>query len=244
LEKGFKEIVLTGIHLGSYGKGLDIKLHHLLEDLLKIDGDYRIRLGSIDPHEFDNELVNIVINNERICQYFHIPLQSGSNRVLARMNRRYDLKTYSNLVKLLRNKNPLVGIGTDLIVGFPGETDDDFNKTVDFVTDQAFSRMHIFRYSPRQGTPAARFPNRIPATIQEERSHHIQSIAICSAISFGKKFTGRTVNVLFEEQDLSGWSGLSGEYLRVKVESNTPLRNILTNVRIIGNEGNELLATY
>ena len=167
VDSGFREIVLTGIHLGAYGKDRGLTLTDLLMEVLKVPGDYRIRLGSIEPNELDDRLLNIILNNNRICQHLHIPLQSGSDRILKLMNRHYTVAYYSRLLNRIRRENPLIAIGADLIVGFPGETDSDFEDTCSFLIEQSFSRIHVFRFSPRKGTPAASFPGRVPGGIQE-----------------------------------------------------------------------------
>ncbi len=235
-EQGYREVVLTGIHLGSYGKDLNHTLNQLLREILKVPGNFRIRLGSIDPHEIDGDLIDTIVNQRRICQFLHIPLQSGSSRILQLMNRHYTCEEYTGLLRALREKNPLIAIGTDLIVGFPGETEHDFDEIANYVRDQAFSRIHVFRYSPRKGTPAFQMPGRVPASEQEIRSHRIQEIGNRSAAEFARKFIGRTVEVLFEEREETQWHGLSGEYLRVNVESKSNLKNKLILVKIVGAE--------
>jgi threonylcarbamoyladenosine tRNA methylthiotransferase MtaB len=242
-DQGYQEVVLTGIHLGSYGKDLNRTLEQLLREIVKLPGNFRIRLGSIDPHEIDGDLIDTIVNNQRICQFLHIPLQSGSSRILQLMNRHYTCEEYAELLKVLREKNPLIAIGTDLIVGFPGETERDFNEMASYVRDQAFSRIHVFRYSPRKGTPASKMPGRIPAPEQEIRSRRIQEIGNRSAAEFARQFIGRTVEVLFEEREGSQWHGWSGEYLRVNVESKSDLKNKLILVKIEGAEEGVLRGT-
>jgi threonylcarbamoyladenosine tRNA methylthiotransferase MtaB len=240
LEHGFKEIVLTGIHLGSYGKDLGVPLSGLLRDLIKIPGDFRIRLGSIEPYDLSDSLLELITNSDKICQFLHIPLQSGSNSILKLMNRGYETSFYAGLLSKIRSRNPLMGIGTDLIVGFPGETDADFEMTCDFLWQQNFSRVHIFRFSPRPGTKAAGFPERIPKKIQESRSQIVQRIAAGTAAAFARKFVGQTVQVLFEERENGTWAGLSGEYLRIHVSSELNLQNSLRPVVISQMNGNDL----
>ncbi len=233
LDKGYQEIVLTGIHLGSYGTDCGSSLQQLLGSVVKMAGAFRVRLGSIDPHELTPGLVDLITGHpERICQNLHIPLQSGSDRILKLMNRHYDLKQYAELLSGLRRGNLLIAIGTDLIVGFPGETEADFETGAAFVRQQEFSRVHVFRYSPRNGTPAARLPDRVAAAEQERRSRAIQAIAQESGARFARQFVGRQVQALFEEQRAAVWEGLSGEYLRVAVAAAADLHNRLLPVRI------------
>lgn len=233
LSLGYKEIVLTGIHLGCYGKDLGLTLADALDALLALEGDFRIRLGSIEPTDFDERLISLV-RHPKVCQYLHIPLQSGSDSVLHRMKRDYDLAYYRDLINRLRAGNPLLGIGTDLIVGFPGETEENFRETVEFLEWATFSRIHVFRYSPRKGTPAAAMPGRIPKSVQEERSHQIIQLAQKTSLEYESRFLDRMVEVLFEEEKDGVWAGLSSEYLTVKVKSDHKLKNCLSPVRVIG----------
>lgn len=227
---GYQEIVCTGIHLGIYGRELGTNLADLLREVLKIEGRYRIRLGSIEPNDFQENLIQLIVNNQKVCQHLHIPLQSGNDRILNLMNRGYDTGYFAGLLEKLRRLNPMIAIGTDLIVGFPGETEEDFLATCNFVRKQGFSRIHVFRYSPRQGTPASTFPGRVPRIVQEERSKKIQEIANHSFLEYAQKFLGVTVEVLFEEQKPFGWSGLSGEYLRVETKTGLNLKNFFVPV--------------
>lgn len=243
VEKGFREVILTGIHLGQYGKDLGIQINDLLLALLKINSNCRIRLGSLEPRDLTPEFLDTVIGNLRICQYLHIPLQSGSDRILKRMNRNYNLAYFADLINRVRKKNPLIAIGTDLIVGFPGETQQDFEATCNFIGEQNFSRTHVFRYSPREGTPAAEFPEKVAKVVQEERSRVIQEVAVAATCQYAHKFINQLVEVLFEERTATGWSGLSGEYLRVFAESTTNLKNIIRTVRIQELKNNQLIGS-
>lgn len=244
IASGYREIVLTGIHLGAYGKDLGITLTDLLKELLKNEGTFRIRLGSIEPNDFDDSLIELIINNSRICQYLHIPLQSGSESVLKLMNRHYSLNYYQNLLRRIRSGNPLVAIGTDLIVGFPGETEEDFERACQFIEEQAFSRIHVFRFSARKGTAAASLPNKVPGEVKEERSKRVQEIASKAAADYAGKFIGRSVETLFEEKTGSRWTGLSGEYLRTEIVTNADLKNKLKKVLVTGISGNILEGSY
>ncbi|NLW47511.1 MAG: tRNA (N(6)-L-threonylcarbamoyladenosine(37)-C(2))-methylthiotransferase MtaB [Firmicutes bacterium] len=239
----YREIVLTGIHLGAYGKDLDLTLKDLLRELLKIEGNFRIRLGSIEPKDFDDHLIELITSDNRICQYLHIPLQNGSGPILKLMNRHYSLEYYQDLLRRIRLKNPLIAIGTDLIVGFPGETAEDFDQTCQFIEKQAFSRIHVFRFSARKGTVAATFPDKVPGPVKEERSNKVQAIASKTAAEYGGQFIGKEVETLFEESTDGGWTGLSGEYLRTEIITNMDLKNKLKKVLITGISGNILKGT-
>lgn len=240
LERGFREIVLSGIHLGSYGKDLGIVLSELLQELIKIPGDFRIRLGSLEPYDISDSLLDLITSSDKICQFLHIPLQSGCDRILELMNRGYQTSYYAELLSKVRARNPFMGIGTDLIVGFPGETDTDFKTTLDFIEQQKFSRIHCFRFSVRPGTKAAALPDRIPKKVQEERSRIVQLLAARTATHFAEKFTGRIVQVLFEERIGPVWTGLSGEYLRVRISSELNLHNSLRLVSVYKTHQNDL----
>ena len=171
-KKGIKEVVITGIHVASYGKDFTdgTKLIDLLEQINKIEGLKRIRLGSIEPNLITEEFVERLGNLDKICDHFHLSLQSGCNDTLKRMNRKYTIEEFENSVNLLRKKFPNVALTTDIIVGFPGETEEEFNKTYEFLKKIKFSKMHIFKYSPRQGTVAAKMKQQIDAKIKEKRS--------------------------------------------------------------------------
>jgi threonylcarbamoyladenosine tRNA methylthiotransferase MtaB len=240
LAAGFKEIVLSGIHLGAYGKDTGVALDEALATILKIEGDYRIRLGSIEPADFTENLIATVVNHSKVCQYLHIPLQSGCDRILKMMNRNYNLAYYHELMENLRKNNPYLAIGTDLIVGFPDETEADFEATCEFVEKMAFARMHVFRYSPRPGTPASGFPNRVPRAVQEERSRRIGAIAAVTGAAFMGQLIGSAVEVLFEEGRANRWTGLTGEYFRIEVESARNLKNVLARVMVVDRVGNNL----
>jgi threonylcarbamoyladenosine tRNA methylthiotransferase MtaB len=241
LRAGFKEVVVSGIHLGAYGKDIGVTLNEALSAILQIDGEFRIRLGSLEPTDFTAELIATIINHPKVCQYLHIPLQSGCDRILKMMNRNYNLAYYTELMENLRKNNPRLAIGTDLIVGFPGETEADFDSSCTFVTEMAFSRIHVFRYSPRKGTPAAGLPGRVSRAIQEGRSKLISGIGKETGANYTRQFLGETVAVLFEECADDRWMGLTGEYLRAEVESKRDLKNILARVTITEMAGNNLI---
>lgn len=241
LAAGYKEIVLSGIHLGAYGKDIGTDLNAVLTAILNIEAEFRIRLGSLEPMDLTDQLIELIVNHPKVCQYLHIPLQSGSDPILKRMNRNYNLIDYANLLGKLRAGNPQIAIGTDLIVGFPGETAEDFVSTCNFIVDQFFSRVHVFRYSPRKGTPAAGFANRVSKAVQEERSKTIAAIAAKMSFNYMRQFVGKTVTVLFEEKTVKTWSGLTGEYIRTEVATDQELRNILKHVLVTGVEQNNLV---
>ncbi|MGB9826193.1 MAG: MiaB/RimO family radical SAM methylthiotransferase, partial [Desulfofundulus sp.] len=242
---GFKELVLTGIHIGAYGQdrpgGLD--LAGLVERLTEIPGLVRLRLSSVEPVDITDELVDIMAERTNVCRHLHIPLQSGDDTVLARMRRHYTTGWFRGLVRRLRERIPGIAITTDIIVGFPGETDDQFESTFNFVREMAFARLHVFKYSPRQGTAAASFPDQISAPVKEARSRRLIALGDELARSFAAGHIGRQVQVLVEEglQEKDGYfAGLTDNYLRVIFPArNNPVGELVT-VRVGGMEGTDL----
>ena len=216
-ENGFKEIVLTGIHIASYGKDLaDIDLKKLIYKLSFIDGIKRIRLSSIEPSIIDEEFMKISLNTKKVCDHFHLSLQSGSDTVLSRMNRKYNTKEYYEKVNLIRKYFPYAGITTDVIVGFPGETDEEFKETVDFVQKIGFSKIHVFKFSPRKGTKAYSMKDQIPSKIKEERSKVLIEVSDNMMYDYHKKLIGKQADVLFESKYLEDfYEGYTTNYIRV-----------------------------
>lgn len=227
-ENGFKEIVLTGIHVASYGRDLgNTSLIDIIEKVHEIDGIQRIRMSSVDPNVMTDDFIEKLSYLPKICGHFHLSLQSGCDETLKRMNRKYTTGEYRKTVKKLREVFTDVAITTDLIVGFPGETDEEFQKTVDFIGEIAFSGMHVFKYSQRSGTPAAEYINQIKPQVKDARSKVITAIAEKNEEKFKKTFIGRCKSVLYEhpihyEQSL--FEGLTDNYIRVVSESQEDIR--------------------
>ncbi len=216
-EKGYREIVLTGIHLGNYGVDLrdGTRLSTLARRLLAIPGISRIRLGSIESVEVSDELIRILRTESRVCRHLHLPIQSGSDAVLARMHRHYRLAEFKKLIETLREKIPGLALTTDLIVGFPGETEALFEETLETLRELRFSGIHVFPYSPRTGTPAAGYPDQVPPAVKKERVHRVEALEKEIAATYRRAFLGKTVRVLAEEIREGRWEGLSDEYIRV-----------------------------
>lgn len=230
----FKEIILTGIHVASYGKDLkNINLLDVIENISKIEGIERIRLSSIEPTFIDKEFMEKVKANKKFCDHFHLSLQSGSNSVLKRMNRKYTTEEYKHIVELIRSYMPAAGITTDIIVGFPGETEEEFQETYDFVKTIGFSRIHVFKYSPRKGTPASQMDNQIHGSIKQARSEELIKLGNQLANSFMESFLGKTMEVLFEEEKDGYFEGYTTNYLRVKVKTSKDLQGKILPVKII-----------
>lgn len=225
-QHGFKEIILSGIHTASYGVDLEdnITLVDILEKIEDIDGIERVRIGSIDPTFFTEDVKNRIIKLKKLCPHFHLSLQSGCDETLKRMNRRYTSKEYEDIVIMLREAFENVSITTDVIVGFPGETEDEFNKTFEFLSKIKLSKMHIFKFSPRKGTKAASMENQIDGTIKEQRSKVLINLNNKNENDFMKKFEKTTTSVLFEEE-IEGKEGLyqgyTPNYVKVVAKSSS-----------------------
>lgn len=217
--RGYREIVLTGIHLGNYGRDLHdgTSLATLVEELLRIPNLLRIRMGSIESVELSDDLINLIKDEPRVCRHLHLPIQSGSDAVLRRMNRHYRLPEYKKLISELREKIPGLALTTDLIVGFPGETEENFMETLETLRELRFSAIHVFPYSQRTGTPAAVFPNQVPGDIKKDRVHRVQELEKEISKEYRKTFLQKTVHVLIEEEKNGYFEGLSDEYIRVSI---------------------------
>lgn len=219
IEAGFKEIVLLGIHLGAYGQeqGSGKNLVFLLKKLLPLSAQVRWRLGSLEPMEVSRELLELMQENPNFCPHLHLPLQSGHDQILKAMRRPYSTEQYLEVATEIRKRIPEIALTTDVMIGFPGETDEHFQAYLDFVEKVAFSRLHVFKYSPRQGTPAAKFSDQVPYAIKEARSRQMIRLGEKLEKEYAEKFLGRTVNVLVEEKvaDCIG-EGSSANYLKVR----------------------------
>ena len=237
-QNGIKEVVITGIHVASYGKdfSFEYKLIDLLEDINKIDGIERIRLGSLEPLLITDEFVNRLTKLEKICHHFHLSLQSGCDRTLNRMNRRYDTKQFLEITNKLRSVYNDVILTTDIIVGFPGETEEDFNDTYNFLEQIKFYKMHIFKYSPRKGTKASIMKEQITGDIKEKRSKKLLELSDKNENSYLDKYINKEIEVLFEEKDGQYYKGHSANYIMVKVNTEKNLENKIIKVKIIDKE--------
>ena len=239
-KKGIKEVVITGIHIASYGKDFskndnsqEYRLIDLLEEINKIEEIKRIRLGSIEPTLITDEFINRLIKLDKICHHFHLSLQSGCDETLKRMNRRYTIQEFKEVVKRLRTAYDDVILTTDIIVGFPGETEEEFNKTYEFLKEINFYKMHIFPYSIRQGTKAAEMPNQVDGAEKERRSKILIELSNNNQLKYNQSYIGRTVQVLIEEES----KGHTANYILVKsLDKADKSENKLINFRIIGAE--------
>ncbi|HWR42756.1 tRNA (N(6)-L-threonylcarbamoyladenosine(37)-C(2))-methylthiotransferase MtaB [Sporomusa sp.] len=220
---GFTEIVLTGIHLGAFGRdlsgaGMEISLVDAVKTVLAAGGTglIRLRLGSLESVEVSDSLVSLMQTDKRLCPHLHLPLQSGDDRVLKAMNRHYTTTEYRALITGIKSRVPTIAVTTDIIVGFPGETDEMFETTLAFVNTMSFAKIHIFPYSLRTGTPAAGFSAQVTETEKKRRVQHLQQIADRQTVEFHKSFINQKLGVLFENNENKGLiSGLTGNYIRV-----------------------------
>lgn len=232
VEKGYREVVLTGIHLGNYGRDLKngTSLSTLVSELLKIPNLLRIRLGSIESVELSDELINIIKNEKRVCHHLHLPLQSGSDAVLKSMNRHYRLRQYKDLIAMLREKIPNLALTTDLIVGFPGETEENFKETLNTLHELKFFAIHVFPFSKRTGTPAAMYPNQITNEEKKKRVHRVQELEKKISKEFRCEFLNKIVHVLAENKKEEYFEGFSDEYIRVTIKGENVKRGHLYSV--------------
>ena len=268
---GIKEVVLTGIHIASYGKDFSkeegeqfrkdfgysadysefdpredltsgaFRLIDLVEQMNKIDSIERIRLGSIEPKWITEEVIDRLAKCEKVCDHFHLSLQSGCDETLDRMKRRYTTEDFRNSVTLLRKAFPKVALTTDVIVGFPGETDEEFEKTYEFLSEIKFYKMHVFKYSPRRGTVAEKLPNQVDGNIKEERSRRLIELSDNNENGYNQELIGKSVDVLFEEREGKYFKGHTTNYVLVKVETKENLENQILPVEIIESKNLETI---
>lgn len=242
-KEGIKEVVITGIHIASYGKDFknDYRLIDLLEELNKINGIERIRLGSIEPLLITEEFVNRLKKLEKVCHHFHLSLQSGCNETLKRMNRRYTIEEFKEIVERLRNTYKDVMLTTDIIVGFPGENEEEFEETYKFLKDIKFYKMHIFKYSPRKGTKAAEMKEQVNGNIKEERSKKLIELSDENEKEYNEKYIGKEVEILFEEEKEGLYKGHTQNYILAYYKTNKKLENKIVRVKCIGTETEHII---
>jgi len=232
---GFKEVVLIGIHLGAYGQESKegITLVSAVKAALAVPNLVRLRLGSLESVEVSRDFLELMTKDTRICKHLHLPLQAGTDKILAAMHRPYDTEKFTNILKQVRNKFSDIAITTDIIVGFPGETEEDFMKSLAYIKQCNFSKIHIFPYSERKGTPAASYPDQVAPAIKQERVARLELLAEESHKDFCEKFIGKTISVIMENQDKNGlWEGLSTEYIRVFAQGDNILGGTVQNILV------------
>ncbi|MGQ9492290.1 MAG: tRNA (N(6)-L-threonylcarbamoyladenosine(37)-C(2))-methylthiotransferase MtaB [Anaerolineae bacterium] len=231
-EEGYQEIVLTGVHIGAYGHERGETLAGLIRAILANTHFPRLRLSSIEPWDVTPELLRLW-ENQRMCRHLHLPLQSGCDATLRRMNRRYTTAQYRDLLSSARNRIPDLAVTTDVIVGFPGEDEQEFATSAAFVAEMRFARIHVFPFSARPGTAAAAMPSQVAPPIKKKRADLMLGIAKYSAEAFHRNFIGRTMDVLWEHATGNRWSGLTDNYIRVEVISDLHLHNRILPVRLL-----------
>lgn len=228
-QKGHKEIVLTGIHTGHYMDN-DYDLTDLINELSKIEDLLRIRISSIEITELNDKFLNMLSTNKKVCDHLHIPLQAGSDEILKKMNRKYDLKYYEEKIKKIRMIRPDISITTDIIVGFPYETDELFNETLEFSRKMNFSKIHVFPYSIRLGTSAANMPNQVDESIKKERVKKLMDLSEIMEKEYYNKFVGKELDILVEECDNNVSVGHSSNYLMIRLNEKLEVGQIYKRI--------------
>ncbi|WHH60381.1 tRNA (N(6)-L-threonylcarbamoyladenosine(37)-C(2))-methylthiotransferase MtaB [Petroclostridium sp. X23] len=233
---GFKEIVFAGIHVASYGKDLkNTNLIDIIQRVHKIEGIQRLRLSSIEPMTLSEEFVNAAVDLLKLCPHYHISLQSGCDETLRRMNRKYNTEDYARVVQRLRTHFPHAAVTTDVMVGFPGETEEEFEKSRQFVDQIGFSKVHVFKYSPRKGTPAVSYPGQVSPEEKERRSKAMMALSAKNEQKFYQNFIHKEMDVLIEQQvkDMNGYyEGLTGNYIRVIVPGDKQLEGRIIKCKL------------
>ncbi|MBX5464663.1 MAG: tRNA (N(6)-L-threonylcarbamoyladenosine(37)-C(2))-methylthiotransferase MtaB [Clostridia bacterium] len=245
LAAGFRELVLTGVHIGAWGRDLPgrPRLAEVVRMLGGLPGLDRLRLSSIEPMDVDDELLEAMASTPAFCHHLHLPLQAGSDAVLRRMRRRYTRAEYARIVERARRLMPDVGLSTDVIAGFPGESGEEFEEGYRFLEAMGFERLHVFPYSARRGTPAAAFPDQVPESVKRHRVERLLELGARLAAAARRSWIGREVEVLVEDEPArEGWmEGLTPGYLRVLLPGGRELANRLIRVRLVGEEGEALV---
>ena len=233
VDEGYKEIVLTGIHTGGYGEDLkDYNLAQLLRDLEQVDGLNRLRISSIEASQLTDEVIDVINDSNKIVRHLHIPIQSGSDTVLKRMRRKYTMEFFESRIIKLKEIMPKVAITSDVIVGFPGETEEEFMETFDFIKKHHFSELHVFPYSIRTGTPAARMTDQVDEGTKNERVHRLIELSNALATSYAEQFKDDVLEIIPEEEKDGKLIGHSDNYLKVEVEGEPSLTGELVKVKI------------
>lgn len=237
-EQGYREIVLTGIHTAGYGSDLgDYRFVDLVKDILACEPRlFRLRISSIEDTEINDEFIDLIKSNETIARHLHIPLQSGSTSVLKRMNRKYDTQYFLSVLNKIRSAIPEIAITTDVIVGFPGETDREFQETVDFIKTAQFSQLHVFPFSPRSGTVASRMKNQIDGTVKKQRVQTLLALSDELHRTYASRFIGQSFEIIIEDRDpeTHAWRGHSSNYLQGTLESDADLRGKIATITYKG----------
>jgi threonylcarbamoyladenosine tRNA methylthiotransferase MtaB len=234
-ENGVKEIVITGVNIGDFGKSTNNSFTDLLRELVTVKGIERYRISSIEPNLLTDDIIEMVVSNGKILPHFHIPLQSGNNKILGLMRRRYTRDVFADRIKFIRKKLPYAGIGADVIIGFPGESLTDFEDTYSFLEKMDLSYLHVFSFSGRPNTIAEKLPDKISNSDKNTRSKKLISLSDKKHIDFQNKNIGQITNVLFENSDSEGMvSGFTSNYLRVEYPGQPQLAGQIRKVKLTG----------
>ncbi len=243
----YKEIVLTGVNIGDYGKQFGKNFFDLLKILSRQDGDFRIRISSIEPNLLSDDIIELCKSNEKICNHFHIPLQSGTDKILKLMQRRYLSGEYEKLIHKLVREIPDVSIGVDVITGFPGESHDDFINTYNFIKDLPVSYLHTFTYSEREDTKATQMADVVDPAERKKRNNMLRILSEKKRNIFYSSMTGKSVRVLFEQGEGSRGKefikGFSSNYIRVKQQHDPRLENNFSWVKLESIDSGEYLVS-
>ena len=238
-DNGFKEIVLVGINLSAYGQDTGKSLCDAMEAAASVDGIERVRLGSLEPDLLDNVMIEQLAKNKKLCPHFHLSLQSGCDETLRRMNRRYESSDYNRITEKLRTAFPDCSLTTDIMVGFAGETEEEFQKSLEFVSKTGFSKVHVFKYSPRKGTKAADMDGQVSSSQKTARGKLMERVAVDSRQKYYDGAIGREYPVLFERRRADGfYYGYTPQYVPVRVRSNADLTGKIVYVRLTSHDGN------
>jgi len=241
INSGFKEITLTGINLGTWGIDTGETFSSLIEDIIQLPGDFRVRLSSINPMEIDNDLIRLIAETKKICSHLHIPLQSGDNNILKQMRRNYTREQYIEVVHRAINTIPNLGLGADVIVGFPGETDAAFENTRKLIEELPFSYLHVFSYSPRRGTEANDYKDDVPGNIKKKRNRILTQLIEEKGLEFRNKSLNTIATVLIENQRDKNSGKLKGHtdnYIPISLDGPDPLKNCLIPITLQNISGN------
>lgn len=242
IAQGFQEIVLTGVNIGEYEKASGVPFHHLVEELLKLEGLKRLRLSSVEPNTVTEELLQVLKESPKVMDHFHIPLQSGNDEILKNMRRKYDTEFYRDTINKIKSFFPDAAIGADIILGYPGETQEQFMDTFNLVKELPITHFHVFPYSKRQGTTAAKEENHIPHNVKKERVQVINGLGSSKLSLFATDMVGKTNKVLFERRNKEGlFEGYTTNFVRVIVKTEEDLKNQIRSVELLEEKNGELL---
>lgn len=235
VKQGYKEIILTGVNVGDYGKSFELDFFLLLKKLIQVEGNFRIRISSIEPNLLTDDIIKLTAKSEKMCKHFHIPLQSGSDTILHSMQRRYSVDDYKNVILKVKEMIPDAGIGVDVIVGYPGETEKEFMETYNFLLDLPISYLHVFTYSERPDTKAILIADQVDPAERKRRNKMLRILSDKKKNYFYNQMIGKTVDVLFESEDPDGTvKGFSSNYVRVQKTTDKDLENQMCKVNIEG----------